>query len=249
MFLYVFWLVLQLGWCDVVIPTQYQVSYQTNEIVGLTHFNMGTYYGDSDPSCNPENWNMSGNPLSFNPYALNISNWAVSYKNLGAKSAVLTAKHGCGFCLWPTNVTIPSTGHMYNYSVAFSSYPHDIVRLFVDEMKKNNLGYGFYYSLTNNFYLNVDNHMVQNTTLLPGQVQVTQQQFEDIAMEQLTELFTSYGELTEFWFDGGTSDLTPRVQQLIQKYQPNMVVFNGQNVSDNPIRWVGTEWHWKSQCH
>lgn len=30
------------------------------------------------------------------------------------------------------------------------------------------------HSLTNNYYLNVDKHYVQNTTILPGQVKVTQ---------------------------------------------------------------------------
>ena len=64
---------------------------------------MATYFGDGDPSCNKNNWegvNGSGNPLSFNPTnTLNISNWVQSYKAIGAKSAVLTAKHGCGFAL------------------------------------------------------------------------------------------------------------------------------------------------------
>ena len=26
---------------------------------------------------------------------------------MGVKSGILTAKHGCGFLLWPTNVTLP----------------------------------------------------------------------------------------------------------------------------------------------
>ena len=73
---------------DIPLPTDAQIRYYRGEIVGLTHFNMGTYYGDSDPSCNANNWDESGNPANFNPYALNISNWIQSYTNLGANSAV-----------------------------------------------------------------------------------------------------------------------------------------------------------------
>lgn len=36
--------------------------------------------------------------------------------DLGASHAVLTAKHGCGFLLWPTNVTLPN-GEEYDYCV------------------------------------------------------------------------------------------------------------------------------------
>eukprot|EP01084_Bolivina_argentea_P246555 412606_1 len=90
------------------IPSLSQYEYQQREIVALTHFNMGTFYGDSDPSCNSKNWAQSGNPKNFAPLNLNITNWVESYKAVGAKSAVLTAKHGCGFVLYPTKVILPS---------------------------------------------------------------------------------------------------------------------------------------------
>ena len=40
---------------------------------------------------------------------------------LGATEAVLTAKHGCGFYLWPTNVTLPN-GTRYPYRVVNDLY-------------------------------------------------------------------------------------------------------------------------------
>eukprot|EP01084_Bolivina_argentea_P090819 163557_1 len=230
---------------SIPLPTIPQYEYQSREIVSLTCFNMATFFGDADPSCNKNNWvgiNGSSNPKNFNPTNLNISNWVQSYKQLGVKSAVLTVKHGCGFTLWPTKVLIPTTNKPYTYSVPYSSYPQDIVKDFSDTLRNHDIGVGFYYSLTNNFYLNVYNHNVQPTnTLIPGQQNVTQQQFEEIAKQQLIELFTNYGNLTEFWFDGGTSSLSQTVKQLIAEYQPQMVIFNGQSVTTNVIRWVGTE--------
>eukprot|EP01083_Nonionella_stella_P184431 669495_1 len=225
------------------IPTQPQYEYQAREIVALTHFNMATFFVDGDPACKATNWNQSGDAKSFYPTHLNVSNWVQAYKALGAKSAVLTAKHGCGFCLWDTNATIPSTGLPYTYSVQYSSYTNgDIVKQFVNELRANGLGFGFYYSLKNNFYLNVYKQKVQpHNTLLPGQQNVTQSQFEQIATQQLTELFSTYPDITEFWFDGGTGALSTTVKQLMAEYLPSTVTYNGQDVSPNAIKWVGTE--------
>ena len=91
----------------VPLPTAAQLAYQRQELVGLTHFNMATFFGDGDPSCNSGNWAQSQKPSSFAPTDVNISNWIESYKAVGVKSVILTAKHGCGFLLWPTEVTLP----------------------------------------------------------------------------------------------------------------------------------------------
>ena len=41
-------------------------------------------------------------------------NWVELFKALGAKSAVLTAQHGCGFFFWNTTVKLPD-GSTYRY--------------------------------------------------------------------------------------------------------------------------------------
>jgi hypothetical protein len=166
-------------------------------------------------------------------------------KDLGVNHAVLTAKHGCGFYLWPTNVTIKTAdGHTvpYTYHVNVSAYG-DILRQFTDTMSANGIGHGFYYSLTNNFYLNVHSHQVQpSSTLLPNQINVTQQGFEDVAFDSVKELWTQFGNLTEIWFDGGyTSDMKARLTTLLTETQPNAVCFGGVGICQNPSRWCGAE--------
>jgi hypothetical protein len=44
---------------------------------------------------------------------------------------------------------------------------------------------------------------VQNRTLQPGQLNITQQTYDTIVLQQLRELWTRYGSLDEIWFDGG----------------------------------------------
>ena len=75
------------------LPTPAQLAWQQHEIMALTHFNMDTF---SQPGCSAETWNKwhnSSNPATFAPYSLNVSNWVESYLAVGAKHAVLTAKH------------------------------------------------------------------------------------------------------------------------------------------------------------
>ena len=102
-----------------------------------------------------------------------------------------------------TQVTLPG-GEEYGYAVgrAASAVQHDVLAQFTASCAKAGLGWGFYYSLTNNFFLNVASHEVQNGTL-PGQQNVSQAEFETIALGHVRELWTRYGNLTEIWFDGG----------------------------------------------
>eukprot|EP00054_Salpingoeca_dolichothecata_P022575 m.148285 g.148285 ORF g.148285 m.148285 type:complete len:456 (+) comp24385_c1_seq5:15-1382(+) len=225
-------------------PSPQQLQYQESEIVGLTHFNMATFVRNGDPACNKDNWNTGvtcSNVSVFNPEKLNVSNWLESYQAVGAQSAVLTAKHGCGFVLFDTNATLPD-GSRYRYAVnRDGGFPRDVVREFSDTLRAAGLRTGYYYSTGNNFYLNRINFK-QAGPLLPGQGNVTDDQFNDIVVAQLTELWSSYGSLGEIWFDHGYgAGIQTRVEALLQKYQPNAVGFNGFGIMNSPVRWCGTE--------
>jgi alpha-L-fucosidase len=227
------------------IPTPEQLRYQ-GSMNALVHFGMATFFHDGDPGCDRENWNgcdpsggcNSSDARSFNPSNLNVSNWIQSFIELGVSTAVLTAKHGCGFLAWRTNTTLPD-GRLYPYHV---SDDQAVAKKFVAATSAAGIGHGFYYSLTNNFFLNARSHVVQPpSTLLPGQANVTQAQFEDLALAQITELWTEFGGLAEIWLDGGCGAMCDRVGALVRQLQPTAVVFNGQGVSDSPVRWCGTE--------
>lgn len=224
------------------MPSQAQLDYQGLEMVALTHFNMATFVADGDPACNPQNWNVSGQPGHFWPTNLNVSNWVESYMALGVHSAILTAKHGCGFFLWPTNVTLPN-GSNYGYHVFGKGGIHrDVVAEFVEATSAAGLKHGFYFSVKDSFYLNVLGDVVQPNPI-PGQVNLTQQQVDDVTLAALAELWGKYGQLSEIWFDGGIAPrVASRVRHLFNTLQPHTALFGaGINNSLNNLDWVGTE--------
>ena len=118
-------------------PTPEQLTWQQGEIMALIHFNMATFYGEG--GCGPGNWigkNGSSNPENFAPTNLDTDNWAASMKELGVKESVLTAKHGCGFCIWPTTAKLPD-GSPYGYSV---NPKLDVIGSYVHSMQKAGIG-------------------------------------------------------------------------------------------------------------
>lgn len=231
-------------------PTADQLRYIKHEQMALTHFNMATFVRDGDPACDPKNWDNpsskvnSSDPWTFNPTKLNVSNWIESYKAYGAKHAVLTAKHGCGFLLFNTSTTIPGTDEPYRFGVARpnnGSIQRDVVKEFSEATEAAGLGHGFYYSTTNNYYAARDGGKII-TPLLPGQLNITDDQFNDLVFAQLTELWGNYGELTEIWLDHGYApSQQQRLIDLLKKLQPHTTAFNGYGVSPNPLKWIGTE--------
>jgi alpha-L-fucosidase len=99
----------------------------------------------------------------------------------------------------------------------------DVLGEFVKSCEKRQIRTGFYYSVVSNTYLNVEsglvsytiflffqnlssydtNIKVQNHTLQPGQLNITQETYDSIVLQQLRELWTNYDSLNEIWFDGG----------------------------------------------
>lgn len=90
-----------------------------------------------------------------------------------------------------------------------------MVENFVAETTKAGIGHGFYYSLTNNFYLNVAHHNAAGARgCLSGQACISQEQFEALALAQVKELWTRFGDLTEIWLDGGCGAMCNKVLML-----------------------------------
>ena len=235
---------------QIAVPTASQLAWQAREISVLIHFNIDTFQPVQYDGCGSSPTLLL--PASaFTPYQLNADNWVASMQALGAKQGVLVAKHNCGFTSWPTKVSYNLSSGVttpYNFSIQYSPVAgRDVVGEFIASCRAASLSTGIYYSVGSNNFLNVANGAVRNTTIAPGQVSITQATYEGIVMQQLTELWTTYGELDEIWFDGGFSpEQRAFLAQLMKQYQSNSSVFggctgSGDCVTSSPLRWIGNE--------
>lgn len=115
---------------------------------------------------------------------------------------------------------------------------------------------GFYYSTGNNYFLNRDGFKRIGNPL-PGQVDVSDDDFNNLVFAQTKELWTKFGwalarsagavvaygvvcfrPLFEIWFDHGVSPAQDaRLKALLQQYQPNATGFNAQGLMPSPIKY------------
>lgn len=228
---------------SIPVPSAAQARYQSTDFIALIHFNMGTFAHNGDPCCDSSNWNVdasyaagkTSDPATFNPELLDTDNWMKSITDLGANIAILTAKHGCGFCLWPTKAVLPD-GKPYGYNVGSknAAIKYDVLRRFVNSAKAWGVGYGFYYSIMKSFYLchSFSGGNSCMNEILKNQYNLTAEQYTDIAKQHVTELWTEYGDLTEIWVDSGLGGFG----DLMVKLQPQAV-----GTPHNPTGWCGTE--------
>ena len=215
---------------QIVKPTSEQVEWADCEIGILVHYDLQIFCPGYEFG---EKLGVYPEPSLFNPSMLNTDQWIQTAKAAGAKYAVLVAKHGTGFCLWPTEV--------HEYSVKYSPWKNgkgDIVREFIGSCSKFGIKPGLYYSVADNAFFNINRGRV-----LSGN-QEEQNRYNKIVIQQLTELWSNYGELFEIWFDGGV--LNPReggpdIEPLMKKFQPTANVFQGPHGTRSLLRWVGNE--------
>jgi alpha-L-fucosidase len=200
-----------------VIPSSRQYEWQKLEMTGFVHFGINTF---EDAEWGHRNMDIT----QFNPVEFDAKQWVKAFKDAGFKLIILTTKHHDGFCLWPTKYTD------YNISkTPFQNGKGDIVRDLSNACREAGIKFGVYLSPWD---------MNEKCYGTP--------EYNIHFMDQLTELLTNYGEISEVWFDGACGEGTNGRKQiydwnsyykLIRKLQPNAVIA----VSGPDVRWVGTE--------
>lgn len=128
-------------------------------------------------------------------------------KETGMKYIVITSKHHDGFCLFDTKTT--------NYNVVEATpFKKDVLKLLSDECQKQGLGFGIYFSLVDWHLGHEFDH--DNNNSIP-------ESMESIIEEQLTELMTNYGPVSEVWFDmsSPTPEQSKKFAGIVREYQPH----------------------------
>jgi alpha-L-fucosidase len=105
-------------------PTRALHEFEKLEFGVSFHFSMNTFTGND--------YETGGVPAStYNPTNLDVRQWIRTARDLGARYAVLTAKHMSGFALWDSA--------NYDYDVAASPNKTDVVADFVKACKEYKL--------------------------------------------------------------------------------------------------------------
>lgn len=200
-----------------ITPSPRQLRWQQLELTAFFHFGINTY--------TKQEWGTGKeDPKIFNPEKLDAMQWVKVAKDAGFKQVILTAKHHDGFCLWPTKTT--------EHSVKSSPWKMgkgDVVKEVANACKKYGVGFGIYLSPWD-----------MNSPLYGTD------SYNDLFIDQLTELLTQYGQIDEVWFDGANGEGANGKKQEydfnrwyahIRKLQPKAIIA----IMGPDVRWVGTE--------
>ncbi len=211
-------------------PDSRQLAWQNAELGMFYHFDIPIF----KPGWNWRSFRDLPSPADFNPQALDTDQWLEAAQSIGAKYAVLVAKHCSGFLTWQSD--------LYPYGVKQAKWRDgkgDLVADFVASCEKYNIKPGIYASVTANCFWEVDNPGRVNRG--QGNDPKRQAQYVEAQEQMLAELWGRYGDLFYIWFDGGAlspSEGGPDLVPLYQRLQPNANVFQGPSAT---TRWVGNE--------
>jgi alpha-L-fucosidase len=210
------------------VPSEAQMKWHEMEMNAFIHFTTNTF-------TNLE-WGFGNeSPAVFNPTDFDADQWATVLNDAGFKGVILTCKHHDGFCLWPSNYS--------EHTVKNSPWKEgqgDVVREVAAACRRHGLKFGVYLSPWDR------NH-----------ADYGKPEYIEYYRNQLTELFTNYGDIFEMWFDGanggdgyygGSNEVRridgstyydwPATLDLVRSVQPEVIFFSDAGPG---VRWCGNE--------
>jgi alpha-L-fucosidase len=211
-----------------LVPAARQLAWQQMEFIGFLHFTVNTF--------TDKEWG-DGNESEtvFNPTAFDAEQIVRTAQDAGMKELILTAKHHDGFCLWPSKFT--------EHSVKNSPWEDghgDVVKAISDACRAHGLKFGVYLSPWDR-----------------NRADYGRPEYVSHYRDQLRELLSNYGTISEVWFDGAngglgyygganekrTIDTTnyydwTNTYRIVRELQPTACMFSD---GGPDVRWVGNE--------
>ena len=200
------------------VPTKQQLAWHEMEFYLFAHFGPNTF--------TDKEWGEGTEPEDiFNPTNLDCRQWCRVAKAAGAKGIIITAKHHDGFCLWPSKYS--------THTVRESKWKNgkgDVLKELSQACKEYGLKFGVYISPWDR------NHPKYGTP-----------EYNDVFVNMMKEIFTSYGPIWELWWDGANGEGPngkkqvydwDRFKKTVRQLSPNTVIFS--DVGPD-IRWCGNE--------
>jgi alpha-L-fucosidase len=178
-----------------------------------------------------ESWSFYNNQVPYDEYMqqtqgftaakYNPQEWAELIRESGAKYTVLTTKHHDGFALWDTQTGVLS---------AKKSSPagRDLIAPFAEEVRKQGLKLGFYYSL-----LDWSNEDYPNHTKTVSRYDIKRdtlrwQKFRRFNFAQMAELNNKW-KPDLYWFDGDWEQKaedwdSQGIVRMLRSTNPNVII-------------------------
>ena len=226
------------------VPTPQQLHALDNAFIAFVHFGPNTFTGVE--------WGSGvEDPAVFDLQSPDTDQWCAIFRDAGMKRVILTAKHHDGFVLWPSRYT--------THGVASSPYRGDVVKALAESCRKYGLEFGFYLSPADLYQMEAPDGLYGNgsqATLRtiprpvagrpfadPRTFSFEVDDYNEYFLNQLFELLTEYGPVSEVWFDGAHPKRKGGQQydylawkELIRTLAPDAVVFGKED-----LRWCGNE--------
>ena len=200
------------------LPSTAQLAWHDVEYYWFTHFGPNTFTG--------KEWGHGDEKEAvFNPTNLDCRQWCRIAKAAGAKGIIITAKHHDGFCLWPSKYSTHTSRES-----KWRNGKGDVLKELSQACKEYGLKFGVYLSPWDR------NHPDYGS-----------EKYNDVFVNMMQEIFTNYGPIWEFWWDGANGEGPNgkkqvydfrRFENFIKKKSPQTVVFS--DIGPN-CRWVGNE--------
>ena len=149
----------------------------------------------------------------FNPIHWNADSIVALAKEAGMKSIVITSKHHDGFNMFDTKFS--------DFNIVDATpFKRDVIKELAASCKQNGLGFGVYFSLIDwNSPVALPFVSTRNSDSIPPL-------HHKYNLDQVEELLTNYGEVSEIWFDMGSPTLeqSKEIAELVKKLQPNCLI-------------------------
>ncbi|HEY1202049.1 MAG TPA: alpha-L-fucosidase [Niastella sp.] len=177
---------------------------------------------------------------SFNPVKYDADAWVKLAKEAGMKYIVITAKHHDGFALFKSNAS------KWNM-VDATPYGKDLLTPLAEACRKYGMKLGFYYSQAQDWcnpggaaskkvasegWANPDSATIDAYIASheghwdPAQTSKTMSQYiDEVAVPQVKELLTNYGDVAVLWWDtptGMTDEFAEKLNAVLAM-QPNII--------------------------
>jgi alpha-L-fucosidase len=151
------------------------------------------------------------NPVKYDPVA-----WVRLAKEAGMKYLVITSKHHDGFALFDSKVTTWDV-------VDATPYGKDLLKPLAEACRAEGIKLGFYYSQAQDW--NHPGGAASGGHWDPAQNGDMDEYIKQIAVPQVTEILSNYGDLGVLWWDTPTNMTKERAEMLLPllQLQPHII--------------------------